>query len=65
MRRTLAIGAGVAVVVAVLAGSAASSDIYITGQVLARVPGKNMAAVRIAWDYKCLGEERRATTSGT
>jgi hypothetical protein len=57
VRRTLAIGAGVAVVVAVLAGSAASSDIYITGQVLARVPGKNMAAVQIAWDYKCLGEK--------
>ena len=54
----MAIGAGLAtaVVLAVLAGSAASSDIYITGQVLARIPGKNMAAVRIAWDYKCLGE---------
>ena len=59
MRRGVAIGAGLAtaVVLAVLAGSAASSDIYITGQVLARIPGKNMAAVRIAWDYKCLGED--------
>ncbi len=57
MRRTLAIGAGVAAVVAVLAGSAASSDIYITGQVEARVPGKNLAVVRIVWDYKCLGED--------
>ena len=59
MRRGVAIGAGLAtaVVLAVLAGSAASSDIYITGQVLARIPGKNMATVRIAWDYKCLGED--------
>jgi hypothetical protein len=44
-------------VLAVLAGSAASSDIYITGKVLQRVPGKNMATVRVAWDYKCLGED--------
>ena len=44
-------------VLAVLAGGAASSDIYITGKVIARVPGKNMAAVRVAWDYKCLGED--------
>ena len=45
----MAIGAGLAtaVVLAVLAGSAASSDIYITGQVLARVPGMNMATVQI------------------
>ncbi len=59
MRRGVAIGAGLvtAVVLAVLAGSAASSDIYITGQVLARIPGKNMATVQIAWDYKCLGED--------
>jgi hypothetical protein len=57
VRRTLAIGAGVAVVVSVLAGSAASSDIYITGKVISRIPGKNMAAVRIAWDYRCLGED--------
>jgi hypothetical protein len=57
MGRTLAIGAGVAAVVAALAGSAASSDIYITGKVLGRVPGQNAANVRIAWDYKCLGED--------
>lgn len=56
MGRRLAFGAGVAVVVAVLAGSAASSDIYITGTVLGRVAGQNAANVRIAWDYKCLGE---------
>jgi hypothetical protein len=55
--RTLAIGAGVAAVVAVLAGSAASSDIYITGTVLGRVDGQYAANVRIAWDYKCLGED--------
>jgi hypothetical protein len=53
----LAVGAGVAAVVAVLAGSAASSDIYITGTVLGRVGGQNAANVRIAWDYKCLGED--------
>ncbi len=59
MRRGVAIGAGLAtaVVLAVLAGSASSSDIYITGKVIARVAGKNMAAVRVAWDYKCLGED--------
>jgi hypothetical protein len=59
VRKGVAIGAGLAtaVVLALLAGSAASSDIYITGQVLARVPGKNMATVQIAWDYKCLGED--------
>ena len=59
MRKGVAIGAGLAtaVVLAVLAGGAASSDIYITGKVIARVPGKNMAAVRVAWDYKCLGED--------
>ena len=59
MRRGVAIRAGLAtaVVLAVLAGSAASSDIYITGKVIARVPGKNMAAVRVSWDYKCLGED--------
>jgi FecR protein len=59
VRRGIAIGAGLAtaVVLAVLAGSAASSDIYITGQVTKRVAGKNAALVRIAWDYKCLGED--------
>jgi hypothetical protein len=55
----VAIGAALAtaVVLAVLAGGAASSDIYITGKVIARVAAKNMAAVRVAWDYKCLGED--------
>jgi hypothetical protein len=59
VRRGAAIGAGLAtaVVLAALAGSAASSDIYITGQVTKRVAGKNAALVRIAWDYKCLGED--------
>jgi hypothetical protein len=59
VRRGVAIGAGLAtaVVLAVLAGSAASSDIYITGKVIARVAAKNMATVRVSWDYKCLGED--------
>ena len=56
MGRRLAFGAGVAVAVALLAGSAASSDIYITGTVLGRAGNQNAANVRIAWDYKCLGE---------
>jgi hypothetical protein len=59
MRGTLAIAAGfaTAVLVAMPAGAVPSSDIYITGQVLSRVPGKNASTVRIAWDYKCLGED--------
>lgn len=43
---------------AALAGATASSDIYITGSVVGRVAGKNASVVRIAWDYKCLGEDR-------
>ena len=60
MRGTLAIMAGLAaaVLVAMPAGAVQSSDIYVTGQVMSRVPGKNASTVRIAWDYKCLGENR-------
>ena len=59
MRGTLAIAAGLAmaVLVAMPAGAVRSSDIYVTGQVMSRVAGKNASTVRIAWDYKCLGED--------
>lgn len=64
VRRTLGIGSGVvtAVVLAILAGSAASSDIYITGKVLAQVAGRNAALVQITWAYKCLGDKLGAAT---
>ena len=60
MRGTLALAAGLmaAVLIAVPAGAVPSVDIYITGTVVSRVTGKNAAFVRIAWDYKCLGENR-------
>ena len=59
MRGTLAIAAGLAmaVLVAMPAGAVRSSDIYVTGKVMSRVAGKNASTVRIAWDYKCLGED--------
>jgi hypothetical protein len=59
VRGAFAIGAGLVTVavLAVAAGAAVSSDIYITGSVTARVAGKNAALVRIVWDYKCLGED--------
>jgi hypothetical protein len=59
MRGTLAIVAGfaAAVLVAVPAGAVSSTDIYVTGSVLKRVVGKNTSTVRLAWDYKCLGED--------
>ena len=44
-------------VLAVPAGGVASSDIYITGKVMARVAARTHATVRVAWDYKCLGED--------
>ena len=46
-----------AVLAAMPAGAVRSSDIYVTGEVLGRVAGKNASTVRIAWDYKCLGED--------
>jgi hypothetical protein len=49
---------GVAVLATVPAGAVTTSDIYITGAVVKRVPGKNASVVRVAWDYKCLGEDR-------
>lgn len=57
MRRTVGIasGAATAIVLAVLAGGAASSDIYITGKVVGRVAGSASSKVEIAWNYKCLG----------
>jgi len=60
MRGTLlavAAGLAVAVLVAMPAGAVLSSDIYVTGKVLNRVAGKNLSTVRIAWDYKCIGED--------
>jgi hypothetical protein len=49
---------------AVLAGSPASGapkrasvDVYIRGNVIKRVPGKNVAIVDISWDYKCFGDK--------
>ncbi len=59
MRGALAIVAGLAmaVLVAMPAGAVLSSDIYVTGKVMSRVAGKNLSTVRIAWDYKCLGED--------
>jgi hypothetical protein len=47
----------VAMVVTVPAGALLSTDIYVTGKVVSRVAGTNMSLVRIAWDYKCLGED--------
>ena len=50
--------------VAVLGGSPASGapdrasvDVYIRGNVIKRVPGKNSALVDISWDYKCFGDK--------
>jgi uncharacterized cupin superfamily protein len=59
VRKTLVLGAviGAAAVLAVLASAAVSSDIYIRATEVERVPGKNAAAVRLAWDYKCLGDD--------
>lgn len=37
-------------------------DIYIRGNVLGRVPGKNEGNVQIRWDYKCLGDQLGAAT---
>jgi hypothetical protein len=54
---TLAAGLGVAVLLTLPAGAVSTTDIYITGQVMSRVAGKNASLVRIAWDYKCLGED--------
>ena len=52
-----------ACVAASIAGAAADArryvplvDYYITGDVLARAPGKNAATVELKWDYKCLGD---------
>lgn len=47
---------GAAVVATVPAGAVPTTDIYVTGTVVSRVPGTNASVVRIAWDYKCLGE---------
>ena len=60
MRGVVALVAGLvsAVLIAVPAGAVPSVDIYVTGTVLSRVAGQNAAAVRIAWDFKCLGEDR-------
>jgi hypothetical protein len=35
----------------------ASVDVYIRGNVIKRVPGKNIALVDISWDYKCFGDK--------
>ena len=50
--------------VGVLGGSPASGapdrasvDVYIRGNVIKRVPGKNSALVDISWDYKCFGDK--------
>lgn len=45
-------------VLAALASGATSTDVYITGKVLGRVAGTNASLVEIAWDFKCLGENR-------
>ena len=49
---------GAAVVATVPAGAVPTTDIYVTGTVVSRVAGKNASVVRIAWDYKCIGEDR-------
>jgi hypothetical protein len=49
---------GAAVLATVPAGAVPTTDIYVTGTVVSRVAGKNASVVRIAWDYKCLGEDR-------
>ena len=50
--------------IAVLGGSPASGapdrasvDVYIRGNVIKRLPGKNIAVVDISWDYKCFGDK--------
>lgn len=60
MRRALTLGLAslAAAVLATLASGAAATDVYITGKLLGRVAGTNASLVRIAWDYKCLGEDR-------
>lgn len=57
MRRVAGVVAGVATaaVLAVLAGGAASSDIYVSGKVVRRVGASPSSRVEVAWDYKCLG----------
>jgi hypothetical protein len=63
VRKPLAVAVSL-VSVAALAGGASSaptSDIYITGDVLGRVAGKNTSVVAISWSYKCLGETRGAS----
>ena len=65
MKRVVVVVALVAVgAVAVLGGSPASGapdrasvDVYIRGNVIKRVPGKNIALVDISWDYKCFGDK--------
>lgn len=32
-------------------------DVFIRGEVVGRVPGKNAAAVTVRWDFKCLGDK--------
>lgn len=56
--------AAVAVVLAAAVGGTASGaptrasvDTFITGKVVSRVPGKNLAVVDVVWDYKCLGDK--------
>ncbi len=67
MRRTLGIGTGLltAAVLAALAGSAASSDIYISGKVLGRVQGTSSSLVQVSWNYKCLGDQLGTTYKWT
>ena len=50
-------GLAMAVLVTVPAGAVPSTDIYVTGKVMSRVSGTNASLVRIAWDYKCLGQD--------
>jgi hypothetical protein len=60
--------AGVVGLAALTAGSASSAssrssvDTYITGKVIGRIPGRNLALVEIAWAYKCLGDKLGEST---
>jgi len=53
----LAAAAGLAGGQATGAPGATAVDTYITGKVIGRVAGRNLATVKIAWAYKCLGDK--------
>lgn len=46
----------------IVAAGAVAVDVYIKGEVVGRVPGKNAANVTIRWDFKCLGDKLGAAT---